>query len=214
MPWWFCRGPGDSWHLQSLLWQPTVVEGRITWCDHHDANIWCKHMMQYVKNVMFLFFSFDVWVLWILMQFLTSISFFYQQWIILVLTRIELRGGGQLGDELWPLSFCHQIQRPNYLKFSLKTLFLCQCQADHCRWLKPPAEGKREPPFNSHTLASRRISFSVPISQAPKSLVFKIFCSGVDYHYLAINMKDAYLLLQITDDISTCKNWYLYFAYL
>ena len=117
MPWWFCRGPGDSWHLQSLLWQPTVVEGRITWCDHHDANIWCKHMMQYVKNVMFLFFSFDVWVLWILMQFLTSISFFYQQWIILVLTRIELRGGGQLGDELWPLSFCHQIQRPNYLKF-------------------------------------------------------------------------------------------------
>ena len=74
VPWWFCRGPGDSWHLQSLLWQATMVEGRITWCDHHDANIWCKHMMHYVKNVMFLFFSFDVWVLWILMQLLTSTS--------------------------------------------------------------------------------------------------------------------------------------------
>ena len=38
VPWWFCRGPGDSWHLQSLLWQATMVEGRITWCDHHEAN--------------------------------------------------------------------------------------------------------------------------------------------------------------------------------
>ena len=33
VPWWFCRGPGDSWHLQSLLWQATMVEGRITWCE-------------------------------------------------------------------------------------------------------------------------------------------------------------------------------------
>ena len=30
--------------------------------------------MQYVKNVKFLFFSFDVWVLWILMQFLVHLT--------------------------------------------------------------------------------------------------------------------------------------------
>ena len=210
MPWWFCRGPGDSWHLQSLLWQPTVVEGRITWCDHHDANIWCKHMMHYVKNVMFLFFSFDVWVLWILMQLLTSTS--SKQCLGIFLPAVNHLSPHQDWVEgrrptwRWTLTslFLPSDSETQLLEVQPQNTFLCQCQADHCRWLKPPAEGKREPPFNSHTLASRRISFSVPISQAAKSLVFKIFCFGVDYHYLAINIKDAYLLLQITDDISTC----------
>ena len=52
----------EVWSMKSLwvlwvLWQAAMVEGRITWCDDHNANTWCN-MMKYVKNVKFLFFFF------------------------------------------------------------------------------------------------------------------------------------------------------------